>query len=63
MKDSYNHESYTACSNQQEFEEFKAKAPVGENAPEFTLTDLEGREVSLADFRGLYLTLEFGSIT
>lgn len=63
MGDSYNHESYTACSSQQEFEEFKTKAPVGEIAPDFTLTNLEGRPVSLADFRRSYLVLEFGSIT
>ncbi len=63
MSARYNHVSYTACSSELEFEEFKAKAPVGAKAPEFTLTDLEGRKVSLSDFRGHYLTLEFGSIT
>jgi cytochrome oxidase Cu insertion factor (SCO1/SenC/PrrC family) len=63
MSDAYNHDSYTACSSELEFEEFKAKAPVGEKAADFTLSDLEGRRVSLADFRGRYLVLEFGSIT
>jgi len=35
--------------------------PVGQRAPEFTVTDLSGRAVSLADFRGLPLLLIFGS--
>lgn len=63
MDRAYNHESYTACSSPIESEEFKAKAPVGEKAPDFTLTDVAGRKVSLADFRGRYLVLDFGSIT
>ncbi len=36
---------------------------VGERAPDFTLPDLEGRTVSLADFRGHPLLLVFGSPT
>lgn len=63
MSDAYNYDSYTACSSELDFAEFKAKAPVGERAPDFILSDLEGRRVPLADFRGRYLTLEFGSIT
>lgn len=35
--------------------------PVGQRAPDFTATDLEGQAVSLADFRGLPLLLIFGS--
>ncbi len=41
--DPYNYESYTACTSELEFGEFKSQAPVGEKAPEFTLIDLEGR--------------------
>lgn len=32
---------------------------VGSAAPDFTLTDLEGNEVSLADFQGKYVFLDF----
>lgn len=63
MRDAYNHDSYTACSSELEFEEFKAKAHVGEKAPDFALSDLQGRGVSLADFHGSYLVMDFGSIT
>ena len=35
--------------------------PVGRLAPEFTVEDLEGQSVSLADFRGLPFLLVFGS--
>lgn len=63
MSQSYNYESYTACTSELEFEEFKVRAPVGEPAPDFTLNDLDGHEVTLADFRGRYLVLDFGSIT
>ncbi|MFG0330151.1 MAG: deiodinase-like protein [Phycisphaerales bacterium] len=41
-----------------------ARGPaVGDTAPVFTLTNLEGDEVSLADFRGKPVVLEFGSYT
>lgn len=32
---------------------------VGENAPEFSLTDLEGRTVNLLDFKGKVIILDF----
>lgn len=35
--------------------------PVGAKAPDFTVESMEGRSVSLADFRGLPLLLVFGS--
>ena len=34
-------------------------AGVGKPAPEFTLTDLDGKAVKLADFRGRYVVLEW----
>ena len=37
--------------------------PVGQRAPDFDVANLEGRSVSLADFRGLPLLLIFGSPT
>lgn len=36
-----------------------ASAVVGQAAPEFTATDLDGRQVRLADFRGKYVVLEW----
>ena len=36
---------------------------VGESAPNFTLTDIDGAEVSLADLRGKPVVIEFGSYT
>lgn len=36
-----------------------AAAVVGEAAPDFTLTDADGKEVSLADFRGKTVVLEW----
>jgi len=35
----------------------------GQPAPDFTLEDTNGKTVSLSDFRGLPLMIEFGSIT
>ncbi|MCH8940385.1 MAG: redoxin domain-containing protein [Chloroflexi bacterium] len=35
----------------------------GQPAPDFTLEDTNGNTVSLSDFRGLPLMIEFGSIT
>ncbi len=37
--------------------------PVGEQAPDFAVADLDGRPVLLGDFRGLPLLLIFGSAT
>jgi peroxiredoxin len=39
-----------------------AAAPkVGEPAPDFTLTDLQGKQHSLADFKGKYVVLEWNN--
>ena len=35
----------------------------GQPAPDFTLQDIDGNEVSLSDFRGRVVMIEFGSIT
>jgi hypothetical protein len=60
--DSYNHQSYGQCDV--DAPDFWSVARVGEKAPELTLTDLNGRKVSLADFKGdKHILLEFGSIT
>jgi peroxiredoxin len=35
------------------------KVDVGQNAPDFTLRDVQNRKVSLSDFRGKYVLIEF----
>jgi cytochrome oxidase Cu insertion factor (SCO1/SenC/PrrC family) len=60
--DHYNHESFGQCDLAAP--DFWAVAKVGTEAPDFTLTDLNGTKVSLADFLGKkHVLLEFGSIT
>jgi len=60
--DSYNYHSYGQCDVGAP--DFRSVAQVGTKAPDFTLTDLDGRKVSLASFRGKKpVLLEFGSIT
>lgn len=60
--DPYNYKSYGQCDVGAP--DFRSVAKVGTKAPDFTLTDLDGRKVSLADFKGKkHLLLEFGSIT
>ena len=65
--DSYNHESFGQCDiNAPDFgaPDFWSVAKVGTQAPEITLTSLDGTKVSLADFKGKkHVLLEFGSIT
>lgn len=39
--------------------EAEAALSIGNAAPDFTLTDLEGNEVSLSDFRGKYVFIDF----
>lgn len=38
-------------------------ARAGQPAPDFTLEDIDGNVVSLSDFRGQPVMIEFGSIT
>ncbi len=60
--DSYNYEGYGQCDVGAPY--FRSVAQVGAEAPDFTLIDLDGRRVSLSDFRGKkHVLLEFGSIT
>jgi peroxiredoxin len=60
--DPYNYEGYGQCDL--EVPDVRSIAQVGTKAPEFSLTDLDGGRVSLADFRGKkHVLLEFGSIT
>lgn len=60
--DSYNHESYGQCDVGAP--DFWSIAKVGSKAPQFTLTRLDGANVSLSDYIGKkHVLLEFGSIT
>ena len=60
--DHYNHQAFGQCDA--DAPSFWSVAAVGTEAPEFTISDLEGRKISLADFRGKkHVVLEFGSIT
>ncbi len=60
--DSYNRHSFG--QNGQEPANFASVVPVGTQAPDFTLTDLDGQKVSLSDYRGRkHVVLEFGNIT
>lgn len=60
--DAYNYESYGQCEIAAP--DFRSVAKIGAEAPDFTQIDLDGRRVSLADFKGKqHVILEFGSIT
>lgn len=60
--DSYNYEGYGQCDVGAP--DFFSVARVGTGAPEFTLTTLDGKSVSLANFKGeKHVLLEFGGIT
>ena len=59
----YNYEAFVRSSAVGMSSVFRGTLRVGEQAPEFTLTALDGSVVRLADLRGKYVVLEFGSIT
>ncbi len=60
--DSYNRHSFGQGG--QEPSNFDMVAQVGHQAPDFTLTDLDGNAISLSEFRGRkHVVLEFGNIT
>jgi peroxiredoxin len=58
----YNYDSFGQCDIGAP--SFWDVAKVGNQAPNFTLSDLDGNKVSLASFKGKkHALLEFGSIT
>jgi peroxiredoxin len=60
--DNYNYESFGQC--EVGAPEFRAAVKVGNQAPDFCLTALDGGQVSLSSFRNKkHVLLEFGSIT
>jgi peroxiredoxin len=59
---SYNYDSFGQCKDGAP--DFRSVAKIGSAAPDFTLSDLDGRQVSLSSFRDKkHVLLEFGSIT
>ncbi len=63
----YNHRVYSPeeyrRSQSLEHLDFQPALHVGQKAPEFTATDLQGKPVCLSDFRGRNIVFEFGCIT
>jgi cytochrome oxidase Cu insertion factor (SCO1/SenC/PrrC family) len=59
----YNYDAFVRSSAVGMGAVFRGTVRVGEPAPEFALTALDGTTVRLADLRGKYVVLEFGSIT
>lgn len=59
----YNYTAFTRSSTVSMSSMFRNTVRVGEQAPDFALTTLDGSTVRLADLRGKYVVLEFGSIT
>jgi hypothetical protein len=59
----YNYPAFVRSSAVGMSSTFRNTVRVGEQAPDFALTGLGGATVRLADLRGKYVVLEFGSIT
>jgi peroxiredoxin len=60
--ENYNYESFG--DHQCGAPDFRSVAQIGSPAPDFTLSDLDGNQVSLSSFRDKkHVLLEFGSIT
>lgn len=58
----YNYDTFGQC--EVSAPDFWSVAKVGDQAPEFSLVDLDGGTVSLSSYRGRqHVLLEFGSIT
>jgi peroxiredoxin len=60
--ENYNYDSFGHCEDGAP--DFRTVAQIGSPAPDFTLSDLYGNQVSLSSFRDKkHVLLEFGSIT
>jgi peroxiredoxin len=59
----YNYPAFVRSTALGQSVAFRGTLRVGELAPDFALTALDGSTVRLADLRGKYVVLEFGSIT
>ena len=62
-QEAYNYPAFVRSSAVGMSATFRNTVRVGEQAPDFALTALDGATVRLADLRGKYVVLEFGSIT
>ena len=61
--DAYNYPAFVRSSAVGMSTTFRDTVRVGEQAPDFALTTLDGATMRLADLRGKNVVLEFGSIT
>ena len=62
--DGYNYARFDGSPAQGDFDAFPTVAHAGERAPDATLTDLDGGDVSLASlWQTSHLMVEFGSYT
>ena len=59
----YNYRAFVRSSAVGMSSVFRSTVRVGEPAPDFALTALDGSTVRLSDLRGKVIVLEFGSIT
>ena len=62
-REEYNYPAFVRSSALGMSAVFRNTVRVGEQAPDFTLTALDGSTMRLSDLRGKYVVLEFGSIT
>ena len=62
-REEYNYPAFVRSSALGMSTAFRNSVRVGEQAPDFALTALDGSTVRLSDLRGKYVVLEFGSIT
>lgn len=64
MGDGYNYARFDGSPAEGDFDAFPARLHVGERAPDATLVELDGAEVTLSSlWRTSHLLLEFGSYT
>ncbi len=59
----YNYPAFVRSTTVGMADVFRQTVRVGDVAPDFALTGLDGTTVRLSDLRGQHVVLEFGSIT
>ena len=57
----YNYHTWTPSVGA--FNALKEMSHAGDMAPDFTLPDLEGKQLRLSDLKGKPIVIEFGAIT